>query len=142
MFPEDTRFDSSTMALPGIPSYGAAERGLGGHSPTPASAGQDRSARRLLLLAGGAVGAAVLCAAGLAGAGTARVEAMAVWPSGALGQSALVSVLDGMRTGTPQQRTYGYTSVKTPHYDSYLREQADRSKSRSEALKTAFSAPA
>ena len=80
--------------------------------------------------------------AGLAGAGTARVEAMAMWPSGALGQSALVSVLDGMRTGTPQQMTYGYTSVKTPHYDSYLREQADRSKSRSEALKTAFSAPA
>jgi hypothetical protein len=115
------------MAFAGNPSYyGAAERGLGGQSPAPASVGQGRSARRLLLLAGGAVGAAVLCAAGLAaGAGTARVEAMAEWPSGALGQSALGSVLDGMRPGTPQQMTYGYTNVKTPHYDSYLREQAN-----------------
>jgi len=118
---------------PGAPSYGAAERGQGGQDSGQAASvrapmGQARVARWRLLLAGGAVAAAVLCAASLAAGASAaaRVEAAAVWPAGALGQSALGSVLDEMRPGAaPQQVKYGYINAKTPHYDSYLREQAN-----------------
>ena len=110
----------------GFPAdYGAATTVRRGQPPAPASAGQGWSVRRMLLLAGCAVGSSFLLAAGLAaGARTARVEAVAEWPA-RLGQSALGSVVDGMRPGAPQQMTYGYANVKTPHYDSYLREQAN-----------------
>lgn len=107
-------------------AYGALERGSGGQSLFHTSE-QGRPFFRLLLIAGGAVVAAVVCAAGLAASPRAvsRVEAMADWPAGELGQSALGSVFDGMRSSTPQQMTYGYTNVKTPHYDSFLRKQAN-----------------
>ena len=89
-----------------------------------------RANRSRLLVAGGVVTAAVLCGVGIVmGARYSGIEAVSEVP-GSLGEYALGSVLDKMRPGVEreqpvQQIKYGYMNAKSPHYDTYLRTQAN-----------------
>mmetsp|Transcript_10804 Transcript_10804/g.17065 ORF Transcript_10804/g.17065 Transcript_10804/m.17065 type:complete len:659 (+) Transcript_10804:67-2043(+) len=108
--------------------YGAAELG----QPIGVASSAGRAHRRQLVVAAGVAAAVVLCCVGIAaGARHSAIVTMGDSPSNTLGEFSLGSVLNQMRpvrgrtTKPVQQAKYGYMDAPSPHYDSYLGEQAN-----------------
>jgi len=107
---------------------GAAELG----QPIGVVSSAGRAHRRQLVVAAGVAAAVVLCCVGIAaGARHSTIVTMGDSPLNTLSEFSMGSVLNQMRpvrgrTAKPvQQAKYGYMDAPSPHYDSYLGEQAN-----------------